>query len=96
MDRWYFAVAGDKTERRGDSERGCGGAYITIAIKLEQYWCTKINKNKQNPLRALGAMLLVQIVTKNSLQASLQIVFTTNSHNPMSKSSQRHKHKKHF
>ena len=28
MDRWYFAVAVDKTERRGDSERGCGGAYI--------------------------------------------------------------------
>ena len=34
-DRWCFAVAGDKTERRGDSERGCGGAYITVAIKLE-------------------------------------------------------------
>ena len=27
-DRWCFAVAGDKTERRGDSERGCEGTYI--------------------------------------------------------------------
>ena len=45
----------------------------------------KINKNRQNPLSALGAMLLIPIATKNSLQASLQIVFTTNLHDSASK-----------
>ena len=45
-------------------------------------------------MSALGAMLPVQIVTKNSLQASLQIVFTTNLATLRVKSTQRHKHKK--
>ena len=54
----------------------------------------KINKNQQNPLSALGAMLLVQIITKNSLQASLQIVFTTNLTTLRVKSTQRHIPKK--
>ena len=33
-DRWCFAVAGDKTERRGDSERGCEGTYICSRFRF--------------------------------------------------------------
>ena len=43
--------------------------FITVAIKLE--------KNKQNLLSALEALLPRQTVTKTCLQASLQTVFTT-------------------
>ena len=49
---------------------------ITVAIKLE--------KNKQNPLSALEALLLAQNATKNSLKVNFKIVFTTNLYNSTS------------